>query len=259
MSLYWLAVDPWFAAAIVLSALVGLSLGLLGSGGSILSVPVLVYVAGVPPRPAIPMSLAIVGTTSLLASGMHRSEGRVDARAAVLFAMAGMAGAVAGAQLTPLISPRTLLLSFGLLMIAVGAWMLVGGAKRVAKAGAGTPSTGRLLAAGVFVGMLTGFLGVGGGFLVVPALVLFAGLSMPTAVGTSLVVIAANSAAAFLSHLGEAWINPLDTIVFTGAAVAGAFAGFKLSGRLPADRLKLVFATAVIAVGLFVTVRNSIF
>ena len=250
--------DLWFAAAIALSALVGLSLGLLGGGGSILAVPVLVYVAGVPPRAAIPMSLAIVGTTSLLASAMHRAEGRVDPRTAVIFAAAGMVGAVGGSRLTPLVSPRTLLLSFGLLMIVVGAWMLAGGAKRVTEARV-RPSTGRLVAAGVFVGVLTGFLGVGGGFLIVPALVLFAGLSMPMAVGTSLVVIAANSAAAFASHLDEASIDALSTAAFTAAAVGGAWAGFKLSGRLPADRLKQLFATAVIAVGLFVTARNSIF
>lgn len=249
--------DTWFLIALLFSGLVGVSLGLLGGGGSILAVPILVYVAGVDPRPAIPMSLAMVGTTSLLAAGMHRTERRVDIGAALLFASTGAAGAVVGSRLTPLVAPHTLLLLFGLLMLAVGAWMYVGGASRVAAHRAEARSLPRLVVAGAIVGVLTGFLGVGGGFLIVPALVLFAGLAMPIAVGTSLVVIAANSGAALASHVGDSSVDVVRTVAFTAAAVGGAWIGFQLAGRISADRLRRAFAIAVVLVGAFVTYRNS--
>ena len=244
-----------FVSALFLSSLVGMSLGLLGGGGSILAMPILVYVAHVDPHAAVPMSLAMVGTTSLLAAAMHRTEQRIEGKTALLFAGVGAVGAAAGARLTFLVAPATLLTIFGALMLVVGAWMYFGGTSRVS-AGPARRSFARIVAAAAIVGVLTGFLGVGGGFLIVPALVLFAGLEMPVAVGTSLVVIAANSAAAFASHASRTSFDVSQTLAFTAAASAGAWGGFRLVGRLSPARLRRAFAVAVVAVGMFVVYKN---
>lgn len=239
-------------AALGLAALIGLSLGLLGGGGSILAVPVLVYVAGQEPAAAVATSLAVVGATSLIAALDHARVGRVDLGAAVGFGLTGALGAVAGARLTPLVPPRTLLLLFALLMLVVGSLMLRPGPGPV-------PGQRHPLAvplAGLGVGVLTGFLGVGGGFLIVPALVLLARLEMPRAVGTSLLVIAVNAAAGLLSHLGREPL-PLGLVAgFTGIAIAGAMVGSRLAGRVAPARLRRGFAALVILVGIALVVRN---
>jgi len=176
--------EPHTVLALILSGAIGVSLGLLGGGGSILAVPVLVYVAGVEARDSVAMSLAIVGSTSLVGSLLHGREGRLDLRVAALFGGAGILGAYFGAGLTHFVSGGTLLLLFAALMLVVAAAMLM--RKDRGAAEAGERHEGKLpytLAAGLAVGVLTGFLGVGGGFLVVPALVLFAGLPMRLAVG----------------------------------------------------------------------------
>jgi uncharacterized membrane protein YfcA len=253
--------DVHMAMAVTLSGAIGLSLGLLGGGGSILAMPVLVFVAGIAPQTAVGMSLAIVAATSLLAAVLHGRSGHVDLRVAASFGAAGMVGAFLGAQLTPLVSERTLLLSFAGLMLAVGTWMLLGAGNRVAPrdpaSGAdGRPRPGLTLLAGVAVGGLTGFLGVGGGFLTVPALVLLTRLPMKRAVGTSLVVIALSSASGFVSHLGDGHIDVLQTAVFTAAALAGAIAGHRMASRLCPDRLRRSFAVFVILVGCVVAART---
>ena len=175
---------PHFLLALALSTLIGLSLGLLGGGGSILAVPVLVYVAGVDVHTAIGASLGLVGATALVGGLVHARAKRVDLRTAVLFGGAGMAGAPLGAQFTHAVAPRVLMLLFAALMLTVGGLMLRGrvGSRPVAV----RPHPLAAPAAGFGVGLLTGFLGVGGGFLIVPALTLLAGLPMHTAVGTSL-------------------------------------------------------------------------
>lgn len=240
------------AAALALAALLGLSLGLLGGGGSILALPVLVYVAGQEPASAVATSLAVVGATSLIAALDHARVGRVDSGAALGFGLTGVVGALVGAQLTPLVPPRTLLLVFALLMLLVGSLML--------RPGRG-PIPGRrhplgVPLAGLGVGLLTGFLGVGGGFLIVPALVLLARLEMPVAVGTSLLVIAVNAAAGLVGHLGRE-PPPLGlTAAFTLVASGGALLGSRLAGRVPALRLRRGFAALVILVGLALVARN---
>ena len=175
--------------ALTLAALIGLSLGLLGSGGSIITLPVLVYVAHVPAQQAVGMSLVIVGGTSALGSLLHLRQGAFDLQAATFFALSGMGGAFMGAKFTHLVSAPMLLLLFGSLMLVVGSEMLHRGQ---AKAVSHECRPLRCLATGAAVGVLTGFLGVGGGFLILPALVLFAGLEMKPAIGTSLAVIAVN-------------------------------------------------------------------
>jgi uncharacterized protein len=241
------------ALALLLSIPVGLSLGLLGGGGSTLAVPLLVYVGGVPPADAIGMSLAIVAVTSLVAALLHARTGGVAWRAAALFAPAGAAGALAGAQLTYLVAPEVLLALFGLLLLAIGLLMLLRTGARAGRRAAACSAEPRgiavILAAGAAVGVLTGFLGVGGGFLIVPALLVLCRLDMKRAIGTSLVVIASNSAAGLVGHLGHEHIDAAATALFVGFATAGAFAGHALAGRTRGDRLQRGFAGLVLAVG----------
>jgi len=242
--------------ALVLSGAIGVSLGWLGGGGSILAVPVLVYVAGVEAKEAVAMSLAMVGATSLVASLLHQRHGRLDAKTAALFGGAGMAGAFFGAKLTPLVSSAMLLLLFAVVMLSVATLMLVHNRPDVT---AGEKYAGRwrnTLLAGAGVGVVTGFLGVGGGFLIVPALVLVAGLSMHMAVGTSLLVITINAAAGFVGHLGASRVPMALTGVLTAAAVAGTFVGARIAGRLPAHGMRRAFAGFVLVVALFLIAAN---
>ena len=244
-------------AALLLSGLIGVSLGLLGGGGSILALPVLVFVARLDPRQAVAMSLAIVGATSLTASLLHRRSGRLDTRTGTLFGGVGLPAAFLGARMTHLLPPRTLLLLFGVLMLVVGTLMVVRSIKEKHEAPVHRPRRpGAILAAGAGVGFLTGFLGIGGGFLIVPALTLFAGLAMPVAVGTSLLVIAFNCAAGFAGHLKAADVPIVPTLLFTTMAIAGGVLGERLAGRTSPRRLRRAFGIFVILLGLYVLVRN---
>ena len=242
--------------AIGLCSLVGLSLGLLGGGGSILAVPLLVYVARLDVHVAIGMSLAIVGATSLGGALDHGRSGRVDLKAALTFGVAGMLAAPLGARLSHAVPPRTLLLLFALLMVVVGGLMLRG---RRGGRGEGPREPHRLaiLGTGLGVGALTGFLGVGGGFLIVPALTLLAGLPIHTAVGTSLLVIALNAAAGLAGHAHASAIPLGLTAAFTAASLAGAFVGGRLATRFEPARLRRVFAAFVVLVGLVLLVANT--
>jgi uncharacterized membrane protein YfcA len=213
-------------------------------------------VAGLDARAAVGVSLAVVGATSMVAALAQARAGRVRMRAALLFALAGMPAAWAGSRLTALVSGRALLLAFGAFMVVVAALMLRPPAAHAE--GASRPAAPAVVVAGAgaLVGLLTGFLGVGGGFLVVPALLLLARLPMHEAVGTSLAVIAANSAAGFVGHLGGPGL-PLDVVVsFTALSIVGALAGTRLGGRIPAHRLRRVFALLVLAVGAAVVAAN---
>ena len=241
--------------ALVLAVVIGLSLGLLGSGGSIVTLPVLVYVAGVPVAAAVGMSLAIVGGASAAGAWLKHRQGLVHWRAATLFGVTGMAGAVVGAQFTRLVSPGVLMLIFAALMAVIAGRML---ARR------GDDGIEPLLdcrpvrcgLAGLVVGVLTGFIGVGGGVRLVPAMILFARLPMAMAVGTSLAVIAANSFAGWLGHLGHEPLSWGLTGTFLLAALAGMAAGTRLSGRMRPATLRLAFGWFVLAVAGFVVVKN---
>jgi uncharacterized protein len=241
--------------ALVLALLIGLSLGLLGSGGSIITLPVLVYVAGIPAHEAVGMSLVVVGGTSVVGSLLNARRGSFDWKAGVLFAVSGMAGAFAGAKLTHLVSAPVLLLLFGVLMLLVGGRMLL-------KNETGTLPRQcllwRCLGVGVAVGVLTGFLGVGGGFLILPALVLFAGLEMKPAIGTSLAIIAVNCAGGLVGQLRYVRLDWPLTLGFLAAATAGMFAGTALAGRLPASALRRSFAWGVLLLGAVLVGRNGI-
>jgi uncharacterized membrane protein YfcA len=249
--------DGSFVLALILSGAIGVSLGMLGGGGSILAVPMLVYVAGVAAQDAVAMSLAIVGVTSAIASVLHGQQGQLNYKVAALFGGAGMVGAFMGAKFTHLVSNAVLLLLFAALMLIVGTLMLVRHQRESASASAHyTSRLPRVLLAGVGVGVVTGFLGVGGGFLIVPALVFFTALPMHVAVGTSLLVIAINAAAGFVGHLEQGSIPLALTVAFTVAAIAGTFVGARVAAYIPAQRMRRLFAGFVMLVALFMIVAN---
>ncbi|MFP8904743.1 sulfite exporter TauE/SafE family protein [Streptomyces atacamensis] len=242
---------------LVLALLVGVSLGLLGGGGSILTVPLLVYVAGMDAKEAIATSLFVVGVTSAVGMINHARGGRVRWRTGALFGAAGMAGAYTGGLIGGSIPDVVLLVAFAAMMIVTAAAMLRG--RRDADPGKAHRQipVGRVLLDGAAVGLATGLVGAGGGFLVVPALALLGGLPMPVAVGTSLLVIAMKSAAGFAGYLSTVRIDWSLTLAVTGFAIAGSLAGARLAGRVPADVLSRLFAWFVLAMGTFVLVQQA--
>lgn len=229
---------------------IGLALGLTGAGGSILTLPVLVYLAEIPPREAVGLSLLIVGTAAFVGAWQRFRAGEIHLKAAGMFVLSGMAGAALGAKLTPLLSPSMLMLTFASLMVVVALRMLLAGNRGPQPAPECKPA--RCLLAGGGVGLLTGFLGVGGGFLLMPALVKFARLPLRTATGTSLAIIACNSAAGFVSHLGEAPVPWLIALVFSLIAGVGVFVGGMVASKLPEKTLRKAFAIFVLLVAAIV-------
>jgi hypothetical protein len=238
---------------LALATLIGLSLGLLGSGGSIVTVPILVYVAGIPAHQAVGMSLVIVGGTSAIGSLLNVRKGNFNLRASAFFSVTGMAGAFIGGRFTHLVPAPVLMLLFGALMLVVGARMLN---RSEASIQARQCRPLRCMAVGLAVGLLTGFLGVGGGFLIVPALVLFAGLDMKPAVGTSLAIIAVNSFGGLIGQLQHVDFAPRLTLEFLCAAVVGMFTGTALAGRFSAESLRRGFALCVLLLGAALVARN---
>jgi uncharacterized membrane protein YfcA len=242
-----------YIAAAALALLIGFLLGSMGSGGSILTLPVLVYVAGVAPQSAVPMSLAIVGTTSVLAAYLHARRDNFNLKAALLLGATGMIGAYLGSAGTHLISSRTLMLIFAGLLLVVGIVMFRGS---VAGLPPGICRPLRCLTVGAVVGVLTGFLGVGGGFLIVPALVLFAGLDTKMAIGTSLAIIALNSAAGLVGQVRYAELDWTLTTILTGAAFIGMLLGLAAAGRLSEETSRKAFASLLLVVGLVIAGVN---
>jgi len=239
--------------AIALAALVGVSLGTLGAGGSMITIPVLVYVAGVDPKKAVVMSLAIVGATSLVGSYLHYRENNFHGKAASLFAISGIAGAYFGGTLTHLTRSSWLMLSFGALMLAVGALMLVRKPDRAAPCEC---LTWRCLTVGALLGALAGFLGVGGGFLIVPALMFTAGVATKQAIGSSLAIISFNSAAGLLGQLRYTNIDWRLTALFLLASLIGMGFGLAIFRRVPAQRIRVTFACTLLVIGGLVAYRN---
>ena len=240
-------------AAIFLALLIGVSLGALGSGGSVVTLPILVYVAGVPPKEAVGMSLAIVGATSLFGCLLHWRQGNFRLRPAVVFGVTGMCGSWFGSMGTHLISSSALMLTFAAIMLVVGARMVLS-----KPSAAGPNGECRLVVcvpAGFVVGLVTGLLGVGGGFLIVPALVWFAGLDAKKAIGTSLGIIAVNSAAGLAGQLRFTQFDWRLTAEFLVCALIGMGAGIAIVKRTPERGLRRAFAVAVIMVGLAIAWR----
>jgi hypothetical protein len=228
---------------------IGASLGSLGGGGSILALPVLVYLLDVPPPVAVPMSLVIVGASSLSGTFLRWKAGEVHWRALFSLASTGAAGAFIGSELTRLVEAFVLMAVFAVVLLATGALML-------GPASEPLPSTGshvrRCLVAGVFVGVLTGFLGAGGGFLIVPALVLYAGLDMKQASGTAVGVISVNSAAGILGHLRFAEVDGRLTGLLLSASILGVAVGVAGARHVPTLALRRTLGALMIAVGLWI-------
>lgn len=242
---------------LALAALIGLSLGLLGGGGSILTVPVFVYVLGIAAKPAIAMSLPVVGITSLVSAALHWRLGNVRLRTAIPFGLIAMIGAFAGAKLSVFMTGTAQLALLALVMLAAAASMLRGRGARSAPAQP-EPRLTLIIPVALGVGLLTGLVGIGGGFLVVPALVLIAGVPMKEAVGTSLLVIAMNSMSGFAGYLGTVELDWGFLTAFTMIAVLGAVAGTALVARVPQGTLKRVFAVFLLAMGVFVLYQNRV-
>ncbi|HSQ70298.1 MAG TPA: sulfite exporter TauE/SafE family protein [Steroidobacteraceae bacterium] len=234
----------------VLGALaIGLSLGLLGSGGSILTVPVLHYLLGQPEKVAIAGSLLVVGMIASAAAIPYARHRQVDWRNVAWFGLPGMAGAWLGATLAHFVPGTLQLALFASVMLAAGWRMLRGAGLERADH---EPRRFAVVAGGLGVGILSGLVGVGGGFLIVPALVLLAGVRMSSAVGTSLAVIALNSYTGFAKYVSLLDSQGLELdfgVLFVVAAlgVAGSFAGSRLGRRLPQAVLRRIFGVFLLA------------
>jgi uncharacterized protein len=239
--------------ALVLAALIGVSLGLLGSGGSIITLPVLVYAAGIPVAEAVGMSLVIVGGTSGVGGYLRYRQGAFAGKPAVFFTVSGMVGAFFGARLTHLVAPAVLLLIFGFLMVTVGAAML---RKRAEDFSPQSCRPAKCLGVGLAVGVLTGFLGVGGGVLILPALILFAGVEMKKAIGTSLGIIAFNSIAGLAGQLRYVHFDWGLTLAFLAMALGGMFGGLTLADRLSSQALRRGLGWGIVALGGFLLAKN---
>lgn len=281
------------ALTLSLGVVIGLSLGALGGGGSILTVPALVFALGESAQAATTASLVIVGLTSGIAAISHARARHVEWRVALVFGTAGIAASYAGTILNHDVDQSVLLLAFAALMSIAAIAMLArtthgnrpqpaaqpeplpasvgsttretGRTHRLPNTTRGVPTqphtdaprspTGwvKIIAAGLLVGFLTGFLGVGGGFIIVPALVMAIGFTMPTAVGTSLVIISINSAIALAARAGHETFDWIVIAPFTIAAIAGSLAGKRLSDAVPAAALTRAFALLLIAVAIYTT------
>jgi uncharacterized membrane protein YfcA len=242
----------------LLALFIGVTLGLLGGGGSILAVPVLAYAAGLEAKAAIATSLLVVGATALFALLPHAKKGNVDWRTGSVFALTAMAGAYGGGRLAHFFEGSTLLLLFAGMMIVTAVAMFRGRKDPVAT----TTSTksapvALIVLEGLVVGGATGLVGAGGGFLVVPALVLLGGMEMHRAVGTSLLVIALKSFSAFAGHAAHVSIDWQLAGLVTAAAVIGSFAGARIAHRIAAETLRKGFASFVLLMAAYVIWREA--
>jgi uncharacterized protein len=251
----------------VIAIAIGLSLGLIGGGGSILAVPTLVYVMGIPPKSAIAMSLAIVGTVSLIGVVPHWQLGNVNLKTALMFGLSTMVGAYMGAKIAvlPVVTSAVQMLLFATLMLGAAIFMMrrsptVRARHELDLALYPKPICRYcwlwLVSEGIGVGILTGLVGVGGGFAIVPALVLLANVPMKQAIGTSLLVIVLNSVAGFVGYLGQVSLHQSLMISFTVAASFGTVAGAYLVRFVQAQQLQKAFGYFLLAMAAFIFWQN---
>ncbi len=253
------------------SALIGISLGLIGGGGSILTVPVLVYLFGIDPVVATAYSLFIVGSTSLVGTFPKYRDGLVNLKTALIFGIPAIAAVYATrAWLVPMIPNPVITLDgfvvtkammmmglFAILMVFASVSMIRGknGAQQAVE-GPQQFNYPMILLEGAVVGVLTGLVGAGGGFLIIPALVLFSKLPMKQAVGTSLLIIAAKS---LIGFMGDLWHYQMDWTLLstvTALAIGGIFLGNKLSHSIDGDKLKKAFGWFILVMGIYILVKE---
>ncbi len=247
------------ATALLLSLVIGVSLGLLGGGGSILTVPILIYALDVAEKSAIASSLFVVGTTSAVAAIAHARAGNVVWRTALVFAAASMVGAFGGGLVARYLPSTLLLVLFAIIMFFTALAMWRGRAHSEAsdetRVVVELPLL-KIVIEGLVVGTVTGLVGAGGGFLVVPALALLGGMPMNKAVGSSLVVIALKSFAGFAGYASHVDIDWRLTGTVTVAAVVGSFIGAALTKRVPQAALRKGFAVFVLVMSVFLLVQQ---
>lgn len=254
-----------------LGFLIGLSLGALGGGGSILAVPALVFAAGQTPKAATTTSLILVAVTSLTGLLPHWRAGRVRLVAGSLFGLAGVGGSLIGSRWNRSVDPNALLLAFSGLMLLAAAAMTRRLRHPATETPAPEPTTPvtpgtavtlatavKVIAAGTVVGLLTGFFGVGGGFVIVPALVLALGFTMPMAVGTSLLVISINAVVALSTRLQAGAIEWSTVVPFTVASLLGVVAGSRLASSRDSSSLQRWFVALLVVVALYTAARSVI-
>lgn len=249
-------------AAVVFGLAIGLTLGTLGGGGSVLAVPVLVYVLGQGVHEATTSSLVIVTAGALAGGAGHALHGNVCWRHAAGFAVGALPGVVAGTALGDAVGGQALLGAFAVIMLAAAAatWRRASAGDRAPGLGGERPGCpplrlARDLAAGAGIGVLTGFFGVGGGFLIVPTLAIALSLSMRMAVGTSLAIATATSLLALSAHLAAGRGFDVDvTLLVTAGCVVGAVAGARVAGRLSQELLGHAFAVLLVGVAAYLLV-----
>jgi hypothetical protein len=247
---------------LVSGSMVGFSLGLVGGGGSILAVPLMVYFVGVPdPHVAIGTSAIAVAANAAVNLASHAREGSVKWRCAIVFALAGMAGAYGGSSLGKMVDGQKLLVLFALLMLVVGALML----RKRSGEGDVKVRLNRgnflvLVATGFSAGALSGFFGIGGGFLIVPALMLATGMPILNAVGSSLVSVTAFGLTTAANYASSGYVDWVLAGVFVTGGVFGGFLGTRSAKTLSGKRgaLNIVFAVLIFAVAIYTLVRSLI-
>lgn len=250
--------DPMQLIAAGLCFAVGMSLGLLGGGGSVLMVPIFVYVAGLSAAESIGLSLLVVGCSSIIGAVKYFRTGCVNQRLLLLFIIPGIAASIFGARVAARVDAQLLLFMFGALMAVIAVILFVKSSEKNQPQGPVVcrPSTYLSAGVGAVIGFLTGLLGVGGGFLIVPAIALLMRCSMCTAVGTSLAIIAINSLSGFIGHL-PGMTTPLPLILlFLASAMSGALVGTRVAGRIGTAILQKGFAVLVLALGALLIFKN---
>lgn len=238
---------------LVIALFVGVALGLLGGGGSILTVPLFLYVFGVEAKAAIAMSLLVVGSTSVAALVSHARAGRVQWRIGAIFGAASMIGAYGAGRVAKFLPSAALVVAFGAMMLVTAVAMMR--PRKEGESSSKSPAklrVGWILVEGLVVGAITGLVGAGGGFLVVPALTLLAGLAMPEAVATSLLVIALKSFAGFAGYATTVSISYSLVAMVVGTAIVGSFIGSALVAKVHPDSLRRGFGWFVVAMAIFV-------
>ncbi|MBW7932177.1 MAG: sulfite exporter TauE/SafE family protein [Gemmatimonadaceae bacterium] len=239
------------------AALIGLALGTLGGGGSILTVPVFVYVLGFDPKLSIALRLTVFGLAAIFGVFTYGRAANVRLQTASMFGTIGLVGSYAGARASVWFSGRAQLLILGAVMVIAAASMW----RNASRTGDSvehdhTPHPALLLAVGLGVGLLTGLVGIGGGFLIVPALVVLGRVPMKAAVGTSLLVIAMNSASGYLGHRGYETVPWPFVVKFASVAVLGILAGTALVHHIPTRLLKRAFSALLVLIGVLILWQN---
>jgi uncharacterized membrane protein YfcA len=245
------------ALALVFGLLIGLVVGAVGGGGAILALPVLVYLLSQPVGPASTASLIVVAVAAAVGAGMRVRDGHVCWRMASGFAVPAAAGALAGAIANGAISAQALILAFVpvMLLAAAATWRRAGSDPGGEVEGCPHVPFAKLVAGGLGVGLLTGFFGVGGGFMILPVLTLWFGVGFRRAVATSLVIVTITGVAALVSHLLAGAAPPVGiTAALALSTMAGAVAGSAIADRLPQAALGRAFAIVIAALGVFLLI-----